>query len=345
MIASNRCRCSPTDVVPPPSGDRADEGYALIAVLVAVFLVLLALSVAAPTVARALRRDRELEAVHRADQYTRAIQLYYRKFGHYPGSLDQLEKSNNIRFLRQRYPDPFTGKPDWRLIKVGANKTTVKGFFGQPLAGIASTGLGSASGMSSNMGAGTSPGSTPGGFGSSTNGFGTSATGNTSPGASASGTDTSTNSATAGAAVGSTSGSTDATSGSSGPGGSGSAFGPGSNTLGSAGGLSSQSATGFSGTGAPFLGIGLPTPGNSILTVNEKTAYPDWEFLYDPRIEQLRSKVNLLGGGIGATGTSTLGSAGALGSSPGTSPTTTSPSSTPNMSSSPVTGSTSTSPQ
>ena len=39
----------------------------------------------------------------------------------------------------------MTGKADWRLIQVGEAKTTVKGFFGQPLAGL-TPGLGSAGG-------------------------------------------------------------------------------------------------------------------------------------------------------------------------------------------------------
>src|SRR6185437_923001 len=56
------------------------------------------------------------------------------------------EKTNNVRFLRHQYVDPMTGKVDWRPIPVGEAKTTVKGFFGQPLAGIASSGIGSAAG-------------------------------------------------------------------------------------------------------------------------------------------------------------------------------------------------------
>ena len=119
----------------------------LLAMVVAIFLVMMALAVAAPRMAKQLRREREEEAVHRGNQYVRAIQLYYRKMGNtYPGSIEQLEKANNIRFLRQRYVDPMTGKADWRLIKVGEAKTTVKGFFGEPLAGIA-PGLGSVAGM------------------------------------------------------------------------------------------------------------------------------------------------------------------------------------------------------
>ena len=60
------------------------------------------------------------------------------RIGHYPGSMEQLEKTNNMRFLRQQYVDPMTGKADWRLIHVGEAKTTVKGFFGQPLSGAGS---------------------------------------------------------------------------------------------------------------------------------------------------------------------------------------------------------------
>jgi len=154
-------------------GDRTesqDAGFMLVGLIVAIFLILLVLSIAAPTVAKELRRDRELEAIHRGNQYVRAVQLYYRKVGHYPGSIEQLEKTNNIRFLRQRYPDPMTGKPDWKLIHQGEAKTTVKGFFGKPLSGLNSSGgLGSASGMSSggSVGAGATGSSSGSSFGSS----------------------------------------------------------------------------------------------------------------------------------------------------------------------------------
>jgi type II secretory pathway pseudopilin PulG len=78
-----------------------EQGFMLVGLIVAIFFILLALSVAAPKVAQQLRREREVEAVHRGNQYVRAIRLYYKKFGHYPGSMEQLEKTNNIRFLRQ----------------------------------------------------------------------------------------------------------------------------------------------------------------------------------------------------------------------------------------------------
>jgi hypothetical protein len=41
-----------------------------------------------------------------------------------------------------------------------------------------------------------------------------------------------------------------------------------------------------------------------MLVVNEQDTYQDWEFLYDPRIEALYAKGNLLGGIASGTGTS-----------------------------------------
>ena len=121
----------------------------LLGLIVAIAIILIMLSVAAAKEAFTLRREREEESIHRANQYVRAIQLYYKKFGHYPATIEQLENSNNIRYLRKRYVDPLTGKADYRVIAVGQNKTTVKGFFGQPLAGIGGPGLGALAGMQS----------------------------------------------------------------------------------------------------------------------------------------------------------------------------------------------------
>jgi len=278
--------------------ERAGEqGFMLLAAIIAIFLVLLALSVAAPKVAQALRRDREVETIHRGNEYVRAIQLYYRKFGHYPASMEALEKSNNIRFLRQQYVDPMTGKQDWRLIKMGEAKTTVKGFFGQPLSGLATSGagasgLGSAAGMSSGIGigqggAGPAAGSPGQGIGGSSSG-GFSLGGGPSFGSSP-------GSPTGTGAAGGASGGTgpDSSSGSS---------------TGSGSGLSSQSATSFSGGGGMFVGVGLPKNGDSITVLNEQTSYQTWEFLYDPRIEQMKAKSALLGNGIGSTPGSSFGS-------------------------------------
>jgi type II secretory pathway pseudopilin PulG len=295
-----------------------EEGFLLLGVIVMVALVLLVLSIAAPKVAFDLRREKELEAVHRGDQYTHAIRVYYQKIGSYPGSLEQLEKTNNIRFLRQRYLDPMTGKADWRLIPVGQNKTTVRGFFGQPLAGIASSGLGTASSMSST---GTS-GSTA---------FGSNTPGSTGTGVGASTTSSSDSSSSAFGTTGTSSTSASFGSGGGFGSGSGSGFGSGSNS-------------------GPFMGVGLPKDQTSVITLNEQTNYSTWEFLYDPRIEQMYAKSNLLGGGMTSTSASSLGTASSMTSSgngfgnSGTSSTSPSSSSSSSSSSSPTAGTNSTTP-
>jgi type II secretory pathway pseudopilin PulG len=292
-----------------------EDGFGLVGLIVAIFLILLAMGVAAPRVAHELRREREVEAMHRGNQYVRAVQLYYRKFGRYPGTMEQLEKTSNIRFLRQKYVDPMTGKSDWRLIHVGEAKTTVKGFFGKPLQGLA-PGLGSAAGLASSGSIGA--GATGLGGGSSTSAFGgTSSLGSGSSGASGSSS-----------AFGSSSPTTASTTTSS-----TTAGATGSGTSSSSG-ISSQSATDFKGGGAPFVGIGSGAGGNSILELNEQTSYNTWEFIYDPRIEQLKAKATLFGGGASTSATG-LGSAtgnispGLGGSTPTTPPAPTSPFSTP----------------
>jgi type II secretory pathway pseudopilin PulG len=301
---------------------EGEQGFLLLGVIVLIFLMLLALSVAAPKVAQSLRRDREVEAIHRGNEYVMAIRRYYLKFGHYPGNMDQLEKSNNIRFLRQKYEDPMTGKPDWRLIHTGEAKTTVKGFFGQPLSGMPGAGaggLGAASSMVSGQ-----PTSTVGGASTST-----------SPGGSGG--------FSLGPGVGSSSGSGSGPTGgsSNSPAGGASTVssgaGSGSNSSGFGGGIGGQSATSFSGGGAPIVGVGSSKSGGSISVVNEQTTYETWEFLYDPRIEQMKAKAALLGGPASGGSGSSMGS-GPIGtpiggSSPGgttspTSPTSPSPSGT-----------------
>ncbi len=228
----------------------------LVAVVVMVALVLLALSVAAPVIAKSLRRDKEIESEHRAEQYVRAIRLYYRKTHTYPPSLDALKQSNNIRYLRQEYVDPLTGKADWRILHQGEQKTTVKGFFGQELGGIGSGGAGGASLGSAGLG---SAGGLSSGIGASAGSAGTSSTstvGQTSALASGFG----------GASVTTTSGNS-----------------------GSTGGLGSLSGSASGGVG-PIVGVGPAATGISIADPNGQTTYETWEFWYDPRIELLYQK-------------------------------------------------------
>ena len=98
---------------------RGESGFALLLVFVMAAAVAIMLYMELPRVAFEAQRNKEELLIERGEQYKRAIQLYFRKFKTYPASIDALENTNNIRFLRRRYPDPLTGKDEWRLIHIG----------------------------------------------------------------------------------------------------------------------------------------------------------------------------------------------------------------------------------
>ena len=84
------------------------------------FITLLAMAAVAvlPEIVHQIQRDREEEMIHRAVGYSRAIRKYYKKFGRYPSRIEELENTNQQRFLRKRYQDPITRK-DFKLIRQG----------------------------------------------------------------------------------------------------------------------------------------------------------------------------------------------------------------------------------
>jgi len=225
----------------------SEEGYVLIAVIFILFILILTLTLAAPKVAKEIQRDRELETMQRGKQYIRAIRMYHKKFNAYPPTIDALVKTNEIRFLRKKYVDPTTGKDEWKAIHFGQNKTpTAMGFFGQPLTGSTLAGMGPSGG---NGVAGVSnAGSAFMGAGA-TDAAGVSGTNSTS--------------------VVSDTGTT------------------GSSDTGAAGGTSSTFSTGgqtFGGLG--IIGFSPNSPKASILTYKKKNHYNEWEFVYDPIMEQ-----------------------------------------------------------
>jgi type II secretory pathway pseudopilin PulG len=91
----------------------------LLSVMLLVTLMMIGLTLEAPRIAQQVKREKEEEMIHRGNEYKNAIRKYFRKFGQYPVSVDQLVNTNNMRFLRKRYQDPFTGKDDWRVWHVG----------------------------------------------------------------------------------------------------------------------------------------------------------------------------------------------------------------------------------
>ena len=79
----------------------------LITLVLALALITIALLTVLPQIGQQIRRDREEEMRHRGTAYMRAIQHFYKKFGRYPMRIEELENTNNIRFIRKRYTDPI----------------------------------------------------------------------------------------------------------------------------------------------------------------------------------------------------------------------------------------------
>lgn len=97
-----------------------ESGYVLLAVMLTLMLMLIALSVEAPRIAQQIKREKEEELVHRGKDYATAVKRFVHKNGgRYPASVEQLENTNRIRFLRKKYIDPMTGDSDWKMVHVG----------------------------------------------------------------------------------------------------------------------------------------------------------------------------------------------------------------------------------
>lgn len=99
---------------------QQQSGFALLFVFLMSAAVGIMLYRQLPRVAFESVRAKEEILVEQGEQFQRAIQLYTAAIKKYPQDIDDLEKTNNRRFLRKRYKDPFTGKDDWRLIHVDA---------------------------------------------------------------------------------------------------------------------------------------------------------------------------------------------------------------------------------
>ncbi|MEJ7605070.1 MAG: hypothetical protein WKF37_02120 [Bryobacteraceae bacterium] len=100
---------------------RSDSGFALLLVFAMSAAIAIMLYRQLPRAAFEAQRSKEELLIDRGEQYTRAIQLYVSQWKRYPATIEDLEKSNNKRYLRRRYKDPMTGTAEWRLVHVDGN--------------------------------------------------------------------------------------------------------------------------------------------------------------------------------------------------------------------------------
>jgi type II secretory pathway pseudopilin PulG len=234
------------------SGKQTDSGYMLLVLMLAVAVLMITMMGVARNYRRSVQRDREVEMIHRGEQYARAVQRFYRKNGRYPVSIEQLENMNKIRYLRKRYKDPMSPDGAWKIVHPMDVK--LKSSVTQP------TGTGSATGATT---AGTAAGST------------TSATQGSPDVTGASQGGDSTNTGTPGG--GSTAGSSTGTDGGS----TGSAFGNSG-----ASGTGNNAANGQVLGGGDVYGVVSKSKKEGTHIYGEKSKYNEWFFIYDPSQDQ-----------------------------------------------------------
>jgi len=303
---------------------RGQRGYLMITLMFVLALITIGLLTVLPEIGQQIKRDREEEMRHRGTAYMRAIQHFYKKFGRYPSKIEDLESTNNLRFLRKRYTDPLnvdkaTGKEkDFKFLHqqditlnngpVLGQTPGLGGLGGQAGAG----GLGGLGGQSGFGGQGGPQG--PGGFGGALGGglggpqggLGAQPGGLQPPGNSGSG-----NSGSQTPGGGNSGNSSDD------GGNSGSGSGSGSSNSGSSN-SNSGSGSGFNGPtfgGGPILGVASTSKAKSIRVFYDKNHYNDWLFVYLPQGD----RGGLLVGPVTLNGppNPNLGGAGIAGGVPG----------------------------
>lgn len=90
---------------------QAQSGYVLLILLLSVALLSIGFLLAVQKIEFQVKRDREEELIHRGVQYSRAVRRFFKKTGRYPTRIEELESTNNLRFLRKRYKDPMNRDP------------------------------------------------------------------------------------------------------------------------------------------------------------------------------------------------------------------------------------------
>ncbi len=248
------------------SGTRHRErGYILLMLMLFVTLLAIAAAAVAPSIAFRVRRDREEELIHRGVQYSRAIRRYVKKTGRYPSRLEELENTNNIRFLRKRYKDPITGK-DFKLLHVGeVQLSSAPGIAG---ASALAAGGGAAAGGAALLGAASAM---MGGAAAmaSRNGLASSASTPATDTAGNAGSDASQANPASANGSASDESKNDASKSSD-----------------QAGGDSSVQLSSKVFGGGPIVGVASVSKAQTIREFNHKNHYDQWQFIYDPTMDR-----------------------------------------------------------
>ncbi len=137
---------------------RDAGGYAMAALLVALAIVGIVVSVAMPVWRTVVQREREEELIFRGEQYMRAVALFQRKYANaYPPSIDVLVDQ---RFLRRKYKDPMSDDGVFLPVYQGSIATSQPGTRTGAAGAITQTGQSAMPGTTPGPGTTTPGGST-----------------------------------------------------------------------------------------------------------------------------------------------------------------------------------------
>ncbi|MDX1382561.1 MAG: type II secretion system protein, partial [Thermoanaerobaculia bacterium] len=92
-----------------------EEGYTLVALIVAFTIMSVVVAAALPLWSYRIRRDRDEEAIFRGLQYAEAIRVFQSRFGRYPVRLEELVEVEP-RSIRQLWKDPLSDDGEFGLI-------------------------------------------------------------------------------------------------------------------------------------------------------------------------------------------------------------------------------------
>lgn len=301
---------------------RRDSGAMLLAVLFMMAIMVITALAVAPAFIQQAKRDREEEMIHRGTEYARAIKKYYKKFGQYPANLEQLEKTNNMRFLRRRYKDPLAKDGQWRLLHaadvaslVGAQGLAIPGAQRGQAAGALGPSLGQGSANAGASQLGQLANTAPAGAQLSqqqqvailANQVGAAAqqSGGTSPfgatGTGTAGVGTSGSQATSGTGTTPSSGSGGGQDSNPQPGQTGS-----NNTI-----FGNTGVGGQTFGGGAIVGVASKSKDPTIRIYNKKKNYDEWQFIYMPTLDRANTLLR------GPYNGETMMATGQFGSAPG----------------------------
>ncbi|HEY0430062.1 MAG TPA: type II secretion system protein [Pyrinomonadaceae bacterium] len=102
---------------------KIEAGFSLLELLIAMFILIILLSVAVPTYQRSVQQARETVLKENLWQMRRAIDQYSADKGKLPQSLDDLVTNN---YLREKPVDPISEKAEWSEVQ-GQDVNSVDG--------------------------------------------------------------------------------------------------------------------------------------------------------------------------------------------------------------------------